>query len=484
MGVAHATDLSDAQGGPQDLLTLKQGDHLCLVYDDDPTEQFAALIPFLKQGLENGERGVYVCDDTTMDSLSAALAGDGVDVDGAISSGALIIWTREQWRPAGELVSAEMAARVDDVIRQALAEGFCGIRFAIEMTWTLDPNIASDRLCHWEATLNTVIRPDVPARMICQYSRKRLGPEVVYAGLATHPVAVLGTETLPNPYHRGPLALHDPATPSVGHEDIDWMLSQLRWQRAYESERARRLRAEETAAEAEASLQQLREANATKDDLLALLSHELRTPLTIVSGFAEYLARKGDGYSPESALAVQEITLGAQRLTRIITNLLLLGQDDAGAAEGEPIVLKPILRVVMAEHKKRHPEREISVHHESPHTPALGNAVYAEQVIANLVANAEKYSPAGTLIEIRLSLLDGYRVVSVLDRGIGFPPGEAERLFEAFYRSAEAARVGGGLGVGLFVCKRVVEAQGGKIWCLPRPGGGSEFSFTLPLAEE
>src|SRR6185312_12127049 len=177
-------------------------------------------------------------------------------------------------------------------------------------------------------------------------------PEVVYAGLATHPVAVLGTETLPNPYHRGPLALHDPATPSVGHEDIDWMLSQLRWQRAYESERARRLRAEETAAEAEASLQQLREANAAKDDLLALLSHELRTPLTIVSGFAEYLARKGDGYSPESALAVQEITLGAQRLTRIITNLLLLGQDDAGAAEGEPIVLKPILRVVMAEHKR------------------------------------------------------------------------------------------------------------------------------------
>ena len=258
------------------------------------------------------------------------------------------------------------------------------------------------------------------------------------------------------------------------------MLSQLRWQRAYESERALRLRAEQNAEQAEASAQQLRDANAAKDDVLALLSHELRTPLTLVSGFAEYLARKGDGYSPESALAVQEITLGAQRLTRIITNLLLLAQDDAGAADGEPIVLKPILRSVIAEHRKRHPEREVSVHHESPHTPALGNAVYAEQVIANLVANAHKYSPAGTVIDIRLSVAEGYRVVSVLDRGIGFAPEEAERLFEAFYRSTEATKLSGGLGVGLFVCKRVVEAQGGKIWCLPRAGGGSEFSFTLP----
>ena len=471
-----------------DVLSLKPGEHLCLVYDDDPAEQLGAMIPYLKQGLDGGERAVYVCDDNTLDDVRAALEESGVDVERATSQGSLVLWTREQWRGAGELDSVQKAVEVRQTIADALAAGYTAIRFGVEMTWTLGPDIPSDRLLDWESTLNTILMPGVPARAICQYSRQRLPPDVLYAALATHPVAVVGMEAFPNPYYRGApgAARPSPQGPlDTAWAGIDWMLSQIKWQRSYESERAQRIEAERAFRVAQASADELRTANAAKDDVLALLSHELRTPLTLVGGFAEFLRRTSVGASPEAEQAIQEITLGAQRLTRIVANLLLLAQGErASEADFEPILLGPIVAAVLAEHRKQHGGREVSVHHEARHTPARGNSVFAEQVIANLVNNAEKYSPAGTEIEIRLTVAEGYCVVSVLDRGIGFPNGDALRLFVPFYRSPEAKRLGSGLGIGLSVCKRAVEVQGGTIWCTPREGGGSEFSFTLPLAED
>jgi hypothetical protein len=188
----------------REVLALKQGDHLCLIYDADPAEQLPALLPYLQQGLELGERCIYVADDLTTDQLRSALAGYGIDVDEEEKRGRLVLWTRQDWRQPGELDSEKKAAQARSIIEDALQAGFRGVRFAIEMTWTLGPDIDIERLLHWEATLNTIVTPDSPCRMICQYSRDRLTPAAIHAALSTHPIAILGSQVAPNPRYEFP----------------------------------------------------------------------------------------------------------------------------------------------------------------------------------------------------------------------------------------------------------------------------------------
>jgi K+-sensing histidine kinase KdpD len=110
---------------------------------------------------------------------------------------------------------------------------------------------------------------------------------------------------------------------------------------------------------------------------------------------------------------------------------------------------------------------------------AVGDAIYVEQVIRNLLSNASKYSPPETTVEVRLAETDDEVVVRVLDRGRGFQSDETTDLFELFYRSPTTAAQASGAGIGLFVCRRLVNAMGGRIWARPRSGGGAEFGFAL-----
>jgi hypothetical protein len=145
-----------------DVLALKQGDHLCLIYENEPAEQLPALLPFIRQGLENGEQCVYIADDHTVDELRAALISYGIDVGREERKRALLLWTRNEWRQPGNLESTKKAEQVASIIQAALSDGFKGIRFGVEMTWTLGPDIDVERLRHWEATINTIFRPSCP----------------------------------------------------------------------------------------------------------------------------------------------------------------------------------------------------------------------------------------------------------------------------------------------------------------------------------
>jgi PAS domain S-box-containing protein len=253
------------------VLELGQGDHLCLLYDNDPAEQLPAILPFLRQGLMSGEQCVYVADDHTTEAFRAALADYGIDVLREEARGALILWTRDEWRQPGELDSERKAKQVRAVIEKALASGFSGVRFGVEMTWTLGPDIDVDKLRHWEATINTIFTPEVPARIICQYNRARLSPEAIQAGICTHPVAVIGSDICPNPFYEGGLVLSgDYLAARSTPEQVDMVISQLRWARAFDREREQRVRAEAVAEEAKRS-QQLHE------ELESLAEHQRET---------------------------------------------------------------------------------------------------------------------------------------------------------------------------------------------------------------
>src|SRR5436190_13714981 len=252
---------------------LEPGGHLCLFYEKDPAEQMPALVPFIRSGLALNEQFIYVADDQTSGELTVRLEQNRIDVPEESRSGRLKSCTREAWRQPGELDPDKNAQQVRDYIAEAARAGFKGIRFGIEMTWTLDPDIKAHQLEHWEATLNTLFHPWFPARIICQYNRARLAPEVLLAALHTHPAAIVGTAVFPNPFYEGPLLLGGNGNlhcrqKGYGHataDRVDWMLSQLERARAPEldrqalvSERAARLQAEIARKRAEASEQRLR----------------------------------------------------------------------------------------------------------------------------------------------------------------------------------------------------------------------------------
>ena len=234
----------------------------------------------------------------------------------------------------------------------------------------------------------------------------------------------------------------------------------------------------------EAANDQLAEAMRAKDEVLGLISHELRTPLTTLLGNARLLKRRNDDIDAETRLAVvNDLEADAQRLYAVIENMLVLSR--AGAAEEielEPARLNRLAADVVAEFQVRCPGREV-LYTDPGATPlALVNPTYYGQVLNNLLSNAHKYSPPEAPITVAVSVAGGSVETAVMDRGPGLSETELRQVFDAFYRSERHAHVTG-IGLGLTVCQRLVELQGGTIRVRNRDGGGCEFTFTVPGAE-
>ncbi len=231
---------------------------------------------------------------------------------------------------------------------------------------------------------------------------------------------------------------------------------------------------------------ELRQANAVKDEFLGLVSHELKTPITTILGNAEVLQKRGDLLSEQDrAAALADIHDEASRLQGIIDNLLVLARlERSEQIEREPVLLQRIIEHVGGWHMRRNPHRTVQIRYEKGLPPVLAASMYVEQVVANLLSNAEKYSPAQMPIDIEIAR-DGARLrVSVSDRGVGIPADEIDRVFTAFYRSPRTAGHAQGFGIGLAVCKRLIEAQDGRVWVEPRGDGGTRFAFDLAVAPE
>lgn len=228
----------------------------------------------------------------------------------------------------------------------------------------------------------------------------------------------------------------------------------------------------------------LRAANTVKDEFLGLVSHELRTPVTTIFGNARLL-RDSEGVPERHAGMVADIATDAERLLGLVENLLLLTR--AGSEQQidlEPQVLKHRIRTIIASFRRRHPDREIRLEVEVGDLIVEADQGYLELLTDNLLGNAVKYSPGHEPIDVHVQRVGHEARVVVLDRGIGVQPEDTERLFAAFYRTDEARRMSGGLGIGLSAAKHVVTILGGRIWANPRDGGGSEFGYSLPLANE
>jgi K+-sensing histidine kinase KdpD len=232
-----------------------------------------------------------------------------------------------------------------------------------------------------------------------------------------------------------------------------------------------------------------RRRDRVRDAFLSLLSHELRTPMTAVYGGATLLQRVGDRLDPQTRHELRaDIVAEADRLSRLLDDLLVLTRLEGGGEVGrEPALLQHLVADVVAQDRRGAKGSTIEVSIQPGLPPVVGDDTSIRQVTHNLISNAVKYSPPGSPIEVLVEAVGTSEVaVRVLDRGPGVAGNEAD-VFELFYRGPATLPVAPGLGIGLFVCRRLVEVMGGRIWTHPREGGGSEFGFALevwPVEEE
>ena len=225
-------------------------------------------------------------------------------------------------------------------------------------------------------------------------------------------------------------------------------------------------------------------ANQLREAFIGVISHELRTPITTIYGLSKMLRQHGANLDREVLVStIADVEAEADRLVRLVEDLLVLSRAERGVVdvEGEPIGVVRIVRQVVDAERSRLFDRVIELEAPDGLPPAIGEDTYVEQVVRNLLTNAAKYAEPPAPIRIVVDAADDEVTVRVLDEGIGIAEVDASRVFELFYRSSSATRMAGGAGIGLFVCRQLVEAMGGRIWAAPRSPVGTEVGFALPV---
>jgi PAS domain S-box-containing protein len=219
-------------------------------------------------------------------------------------------------------------------------------------------------------------------------------------------------------------------------------------------------------------------------DFVATASHELRTPLAAVYGAIRTLRRDDLDLSDDDETAFLEmIEAETERLSRIVDQILLAGQLDADAVEIELDECDPAdLASSVIESASLHLPDGVSLRLRRDGTRTiLCDENKLRQVLTNLVDNAIKYSPEGGAVEVRLGAANGECLIEVTDEGLGIPSSELERIFEKFYRlDPQQTRGVGGSGLGLYICRELVERMEGRLEVESEPGKGSRFRVALP----
>ena len=228
------------------------------------------------------------------------------------------------------------------------------------------------------------------------------------------------------------------------------------------------------------------EATRLKEDFLSAAAHDLKTPLTTVVAQAQFLERKAtrDPSAPSDLQGLQRIVREAQRLSALVTDLLDAARMEQGrlVADREPMDLGTLVSAVAT--RQHHEAHRVDV---DVRGAVVGNydGRRIEQLLENLIETASKYSPEATPVNVSVWKQDGEARITVQDRGIGIPASDLPRIFERFSRASNVDdRKFHGMGLGLYICRGIVEEHGGRIWAESEIGKGSTFHVALPLGEE
>ncbi|WP_169744469.1 ATP-binding protein [Spirillospora albida] len=246
---------------------------------------------------------------------------------------------------------------------------------------------------------------------------------------------------------------------------------------------------EHTLAQQREQVRRLRQLDAMKDELMAMVSHELRNPIGVIRGYTEMLSEASD-LPAEYSTFVEVINRKSEHLQRLVDDLLDLARLEAGivSVDARTVGLTRLIDQAVDDHRAAAADNDLTLTTELPsrlHVHA--DPVRLRQVLDNLLSNAVKYTPAGGAVTLTAapactrSTGNSDVIVTIADTGIGIPPDQYDQLFQRFFRSTTATEAGiKGTGLGLAITKAIITAHGGAITAAPRPGGGTVFTIYLP----
>jgi signal transduction histidine kinase len=231
---------------------------------------------------------------------------------------------------------------------------------------------------------------------------------------------------------------------------------------------------------------ELQSVDRMKDQFLAIAAHELKTPVTIMKGYAQALLRADEGSDAPRRRLLSAIDRGADRIDRVVRDLLDVSRLQSGQLELEiePLSVPILVREVADRLALIGPRHRLEVKAPPAVRLVRGDRYRLEQAFAVVIDNAIRYSPDGGDVRIEIVETDREVVVSMSDQGIGIPAGAQSRLFERFFRAHSGTPYDyGGMGVGLYIAREIVGRHGGRIWFESAEGAGSTFHIALPVAE-
>jgi len=233
-------------------------------------------------------------------------------------------------------------------------------------------------------------------------------------------------------------------------------------------------------------IQKLKEIHELRNEFVVIVAHDLRSPITSISGYAQELLNEWDAIDDSKRVEyLQVIARNTEQLVGFVEEVLQVARIEEGefAYDIRPFDIRSLVQRAVNETASAGDGQRFRFTAPQDFPNVLGDEDRHWQVLTNLLSNAAKFSPADEPIVVGLSCIDDSVQVAVTDRGIGIATDDLSKLFEKFGRVGNPAvsKVPGN-GLGLYICKTMVEAQGGRIWCESSPGRGSTFTFTIPVA--
>ncbi|WP_207591734.1 MEDS domain-containing protein [Halomontanus rarus] len=439
-------------------------EHIALFYESEE-EQFAAVVPFVRQGLERGERIMYVLEEHDEDEVLAALDDAGIDVDTAVDSGALTFHgIDETYLRNGTFDPDEMLEFYGEALEKATAE-YPGLRITADTRWILDEETSIEDFMEYESRVNDLFEGE-DCIALCQYDRDAFSPEVLTDIVRTHPHLVYDGTLCHNFYYTPPQEYFEPDEPA---RDVDRMLGTL-------------VDRTEAKVELNDTIDELAESNERLKRFAYIASHDLQEPLRMISSYLQLLEnRYADDLDDDAREYIDFAVDGSDRMREMVDGLLEYSRIDMQDADFEPVDCDAVLDDVVADLQLQIDESDAAVVVDELPTVA-GDANQLEQLFSNLVSNAIKYSgEEPPRVEVAADRQGDRAVFSVADNGIGIESEYVDQIFEVFTRlhSNDEYR---GTGIGLALCRKIVNHHGGDIWVDSELGEGTTFHFTLPRA--
>lgn len=233
--------------------------------------------------------------------------------------------------------------------------------------------------------------------------------------------------------------------------------------------------------------ERLRQVDQLKTEFVAMVAHDLRSPMSVISGFADTIHDRWDVLPDEQKLEfLRLISRNTRSLAEFVEDVLQVARMESGELhyDMQPFDARHVVQRIVTDMQVTHPDLTLRVEAPDQLPDVLGDVDRNWQILTNLVNNAMKFSSGDPRIEVELSTLvaEGKLAIAVRDNGIGIADEDLPRLFRRFSRVGPSRRTVAGTGLGLYIVKSMVEAQGGRIWVDSQPGQGSTFTYTLPIA--